>query len=740
MQDKKRNQLVLTFVSASLLLLLATGFHQQAAKGANTEQMAVPAKASQTVESRKITLEAPVKKVGRYEKLEMLILVGSQYNNPFDPNEVELTVAIKTPGGEQVTVPCFYCQDYERQDFKQDRKTVSWFYPVGQGSWKVRFSPMEVGIYSAVAKLKDSGGTVESESIRFECGPSSRKGFVRISRKDPRFLEFSDGAPFFAIGQNLAFIGEEQYVNLAKAEQISSKLSQNGANFLRIWTCCEDWAMAIEARKSAWDRSWSRTAHIVPMPDSEKQSHPHKCIKVEGGDGASATVSPSHRVGLRPKTRYILTGQFSADGPTGLRVETGRGDGGQLFDAAPKGDWKKFRREFSTGENDFWLGNIVIKLVGAGMVWLDNLSLKEADGGPELLWEADINRPIRGFYNQLDCFMLDQLVEAAERNGIYLMLCIITRDLYMKSLSNDQSADYQQAIEDAKKLMRYVVARWGHSTSVAAWEYFNEIDPGLPTDRFYTEIGEYLEQIDIYHHLRTTSTWHPSAKDCRHPKLDIGQLHHYMRPETKEEYKDEVTAVMDKTRFLREHAPSKPVLIGEFGLATPKWGLSEDMKKDTEGIHFHNSLWASAFAGTSGTALFWWWDQLDRQNAYSHYQPLSAFLADVSFAGLRELAATASNKQLRLLGCQGNDCAYLWLFDSQATWWNLVIEKRKSSEIKDATIEIQGLQPGTYTVEWWHTYEGKVIRKEQVSFTQGALRVSIPPFSRDIACKITGKL
>ncbi|MCX5637269.1 MAG: hypothetical protein NTX52_06205, partial [Planctomycetota bacterium] len=60
----------------------------------------------------------------------------------------------------------------------------------------------------------------------------------------------------------------------------------------------------------------------------------------------------------------------------------------------------------------------------------------------------------------------------------------------------------------------------------------------------------------------------------------------------------------------------------------------------------------------------------------------------------------------------------------------------KPAEIKDAKIEIQGLQTGRYCVEWWHTYEGKVIQKEQVSFTQGPLRISVPPFSRDIACKI----
>ena len=99
------------------------------------------------------------------------------------------------------------------------------------------------------------------------------------------------------------------------------------------------------------------------------------------------------------------------------------------------------------------------------------LSLKEAAGGTELLWEADVNRPIRGYYNPLDCFMLDQIIEAAERNNIYLMLCAITRDLYMNTLSRVDSPEYRLAVEDARKFMRYAVARWGYSTSVAAWEY-----------------------------------------------------------------------------------------------------------------------------------------------------------------------------------------------------------------------------------------------------------------------------
>jgi len=316
------------------------------------------------------------------------------------------------------------------------------------------------------------------------------------------------------------------------------------------------------------------------------------------------------------------------------------------------------------------------------------------------------------------------------------MLCAITRDLYMNQLSRVDSGEYRQAVEDAKNFMRYAVARWGYSTSVGAWEYFNEMDPGKPTNRFYDEVGEYLEEIDMYRHLRTTSTWHPSARDCRHGRIDIGQLHHYMRPETKEDFKDEVAVLIEKTRFLREHAPGKPVLIGEFGLATPKWGLSENMKQDRGGTHFHTSLWASVFAGGSGTAMFWWWEQLDARDAYGHYRPLAAYLADVSFAGLKQTEAVATKGKLRVLGYQGGDRAYLWLFHPKATWWNIVIDKQEPEDVEGVLLEVPGLAAGGYTVEWWDTSRGAVTGRQRVSAGQGVLRVSVPAFSRDIACKI----
>jgi len=687
---------------------------------------------------REMKLGISVEEVGRYEKIEFLIHLDTVYGNPFDPDEVDLSIQIKTPGGDSITIPAFYYQHYERQYMDKGEKKTDWLYPVGDPVWKARFAPDEVGRYSCIAKLKDRKGNVRSNTASFQCMPSQSKGFVRVSEKEPRFLEFSEGLPFFPVGQNLAFVGQTQHVDLGKMERIFREMSQNGANFARIWTCCSDWAMAIEARKSAWSRSWNWNPPIVPIPGHDGYLFDQKCISISGEGGTSVSASPCHPVALRPDTRYVASGRFRKSGETELLLEINNVRIGEITSKNQERRWVEWEREFTTTGDQRWLNSVSFSLTGKGTVWLDGLSLKGAGGGPELLWEAEVNRPIMGYYNPVDCFMLDEVLKSAEENGVYLQLCLMTRDLYMGSLSDEGSPEYYKAIQHGKKLLRYVVARWGYSTSVAVWEYFNEMNPDLPTDQFYSEMSDYLEQIDPYKHLRATSAWAPCEKDWRNPKLDIADLHWYLRPAWGEIWKDEVAGVMNRARLLREHTSGKPALLSEFGLADDRWGLSPYMKQDEELSHFHNVLWASALSGVSGTALFWWWKRLDVMGAYTHYHALSSFLADIPFTEtkLRQTSAAASHQQVRAVGLQGDECAHIWLFNTQAIWYNLVVDKVKPDEIKHAKLEIRGLIPGTYRIQWWHTQKGEIIRQEDISLSEKSLQVLIPDFARDIACKI----
>jgi hypothetical protein len=677
--------------------------------------------------------------VGKYEKVEFHISLASSYSNPYNPEEVNVSLVVTTPDRQTVVVPAFFYQHFEQQRLEGRRGGTCWRYPVGSPDWRARFAPTEIGAYECRVRLVDQSGELESAPIEFQCTPSDQRGFIRVARKDPRFLEFTEGGSFFPIGQNVAFIGPAQYVDIGRLEQIFDKLSRNGANFVRIWTCCEDWAMALEARKSAWGRSWNWQPPLVAEPGRDGYATNRKCAVLRGGGGELVELSPCYPVAVRPDTRYLLTGEVRIDGGASLTpLRNGSPLGQAITLDDQRGPWIPFGREFTAADGQFWLGRLGFRFDKGAAAWLRKLSLQEALGGPELLWEADPNRPLLGCYNQLDCFLLDQVVQAAEQRGIHLQLCLVTRDLYMHALRDPDSDDYRQATWHATNLLRYAVARWGYSTHVAAWEYFNEMDPGRPTDPFYDALGRVLEQIDPYDHLRTTSAWGPAPKDWRHGRLDMAQLHWYLRPAWKEIWKDEVAAVCERAGFLLERTEGRPAMLAEFGLADDRWGLSPYMKQDRDLTHFRRALWASSLSGLSGTAMFWWWEQIDQQDGYSHYRPLSLFLADVPFAagGLRQATATVANAPVRVIGLQTDDSAHLWLADERSTWWRTVVDRASPEQIGGATLRVEGLQTGDYRVQWWDTRRGQVIRETAASLARGPLRLEMPRFVDDIACKI----
>lgn len=675
-----------------------------------------------------LRLVSATREVPCFEVLELRLLGVGAASDPFDPATVDAAVVFSA-AGQTSRVPAFFAQDYERR--RVDGR--DWCYPTGAPGWKVRFAPLQPGEFTAVAEVRDANGTRRSAAVHFTARAPRRPGFLRVSRSDPRWLEFSDGTPFFAIGQNLAFIGSQQYFTLSRAEEAFARLAEHGANYLRVWTCCGDWALAIEAPKSAWARSWEGRAPVVSMPGEA----PRRCVRLTNPVTA---VRPSHDVALRPATAYRVTGRLRATAGVTVQLEVQGTTSSDLAPPTPE-VWAPFRHEFTTGPADHWLAGMRFRCTGTGEAWLADLSLQEVGGGPELLWEADVNRPVRGWYNPLDCFWLDELLTSAQRHGVYLQLCLLTRDLYMPALKDPASAAYDRAIADAQKTLRYAVARWGAFTSVAAWEYWNEMDPGLPTDRFYTELGEFLERTDPWQHLRSTSTWGPSPRDCRHPKLDLADVHFYYRPADHARLRDEVEGILDRARWLREHAPARPALQGECGLADDQWRITDEMKRSPEVVDFHNMLWASALSGTSGTALAWWWERLDERQHDPHYRPLSRFLADVPWSSgeVRAFTGEAAGGAVRVVGLKTRRAAWVWCFHRAAAWKHLVTAGQTPPPVRGAqlTLELEDPADGECRLEWWDTRTGAVRATGSAGVREGRLTMTAPEFTHDLALKVT---
>lgn len=84
------------------------------------------------------------------------------------------------------------------------------------------------GAFCLVPVLLCSGGIV--------CGQATNRPFVRVSPRDPRYFELSDGRPYIPIGLNMISPpGGDPDKALAGMGQWMAQLSANGGNFIRIW-------------------------------------------------------------------------------------------------------------------------------------------------------------------------------------------------------------------------------------------------------------------------------------------------------------------------------------------------------------------------------------------------------------------------------------------------------------------------------------------------------------------------
>jgi len=263
-------------------------------------------------------------------------------------------------------------------------------------------------------------------------------------------------------------------------------------------------------------------------------------------------------------------------------------------------------------------------------------------------WYFGIEWSRLGYYDMAQAWRLDYVVRLAERYGIYILLCLINHGQF-STQANPQWDDNpynarkggplarpedfwtnEKAIRLFKNRLRYIVARWGYSTNILAWELWNEVDL---TDNYYNVRGSvaswhrdmamYLKSIDPYGHLVTTSFANPTLDPLvwELEEMDFVTIHRY----GPEGFKDIAGGVYDLVRNAWQRY-SKPVIVSEFGCDWRWWG-EPYYSRLREGVDLHNGIWASLMAGSASTAMLWWWDvYIDRFDLYYHFKALSRFI------------------------------------------------------------------------------------------------------------------
>lgn len=253
-------------------------------------------------------------------------------------------------------------------------------------------------------------------------------------------------------------------------------------------------------------------------------------------------------------------------------------------------------------------------------------------------------------YKLEDAWQMDHVFQLAEQRGIYLMLCFDHHGMYQVDNQNWGGSNnfwktnpYNQALggpctdpndffTDPKahalyqKRLRYLIARYGYSPQLLAWQFFNEIDNVYaPRQRLQAAdvatwhglMGRWMRAEDPYQHLITTSLTGGSDRPeiWTLPEMDFTMYHSYADPAP-----GRWNAALVKDYVQRY---KKPVMVGEFGVSTREWAIASDPYLRG----FRQALWSSALAGSVGTAMSWWWEDIHNDNAYSLYDAMSQILS-----------------------------------------------------------------------------------------------------------------
>lgn len=185
-----------------------------------------------------------------------------------------------------------------------------------------------------------------------------------------------------------------------------------------------------------------------------------------------------------------------------------------------------------------------------------------------------------------------------------------------------------------RRRLRYIVARWGFSPQVFAWEIVDRVDR-LPnyleqvTGEWLRSVTSYLREVDQHGHLITAGSQQPVPLIYDNPLLDFAPFEFYQRRPL-EPPVDQEQGVIQGIRQYRQTSRS-PVLLSAFSL-NPWYEPAAD---DPAGVHVQTTLWTSVLAGAAGAAASDWWDTyLLPGSMQRFFSPLAAFTAGIQWNAL----------------------------------------------------------------------------------------------------------
>jgi hypothetical protein len=198
----------------------------------------------------------------------------------------------------------------------------------------------------------------------------------------------------------------------------------------------------------------------------------------------------------------------------------------------------------------------------------------------------------------------------------------------------DVSSNINGVIDIYKKRLFYILARWGYSTSIGAWELINETEfiyetpaghfnPNLPSlvEGWHCEMANYLRGYYPGHPVTTGAinleplSWgkvtpnlnylayinHGQTQSC----LDIFTAHCYFVEWDQGHYADASSSATDQLALEHSKYWFTPTLTNSKAFIWGEWGNERMDVGYKSKFSFHDAVWRSIFSNSIGNAMQW---------------------------------------------------------------------------------------------------------------------------------------
>jgi hypothetical protein len=306
------------------------------------------------------------------------------------------------------------------------------------------------------------------------------------------------------------------------------------------------------------------------------------------------------------------------------------------------------------------------------------------------------------YFNLSAIKKMDRLMDLTDSLHVFIMLTLGQGASSIRDGGfSPTSADFfvnPKSKERYKNRLRYFIARWGYSTSIGAWELFNEVDnvqfgnknKPISADsivQWHDEMSTYIKQTDPYKHLVTTSISHRDLKGLNSLNgIDFNQKHIYKNntsiPGTITKYEDDF---------------KKPYVIGEYGFEWD-WSKNFDEFAPEMDSDFKRGLWYGLFSPTPILPMSWWWEYFDNRGTDAYLARIRTISDEMLVAGKGAFEAVLVNctqSDVKVYGVKCGNKVFVYAYNPTADAKNISLDFNLNTKLKQQ-LTIYDCETGKY--------------------------------------------